>query len=134
MRHYIALIHKDPKGDFGVSFPDFPGCMTAGSTLEEAASMAAEALAGHVALMVEEGLEVPEPTPLDAIRKSRENRSGVPVLVPEPPTKIGKAMRVNVTMPSDVLESIDQFADAHGFNRSGFLVHAAKKAMETESR
>jgi hypothetical protein len=25
------------------------------------------------------------------------------------------------------------FADAHGFNRSGFLVHAAKKVMETES-
>jgi predicted RNase H-like HicB family nuclease len=133
MRHYIALIHKDPKSDFGVSFPDFPGCVTAGSTLEEAASMAAEALAGHVALMVEEGLEVPEPTPLDAIRKNRENRSGVPVLVPEPRTKIGKAMRVNITMPSDVLESIDQFADAHGFNRSGFLVHAAKKVMETES-
>jgi len=46
MRPYIALIHKEPKSDFGVSFPDFPGCVSAGSTLEEAASLAAEALWG----------------------------------------------------------------------------------------
>ena len=94
--------------------------------------MAAEALSGHVALMVEEGLEIPEPTPLDEIRKNREHRSGVPVLVPEPRRKGGKAMRVNITVPSDLLESIDHFADAHGFNRSGFLVHAARKVMEAE--
>ncbi|MBV8450385.1 MAG: type II toxin-antitoxin system HicB family antitoxin [Hyphomicrobiales bacterium] len=50
MRHYIALIHKDRESDFGISFPDFPGCISAGSTLEEAASMAAEALSGHVRL------------------------------------------------------------------------------------
>ncbi len=24
--NYIALIHKDRKSDYGVSFPDFPGC------------------------------------------------------------------------------------------------------------
>ena len=42
-------------------------------------------------------------------------------------------MRVNITMPSNVLESIDQFADAQGFNRSSFLVHAAKKVMQNES-
>jgi len=23
---YIAYLHKDSKSDFGVSFPDFPGC------------------------------------------------------------------------------------------------------------
>ncbi|MBL0942631.1 MAG: type II toxin-antitoxin system HicB family antitoxin, partial [Alphaproteobacteria bacterium] len=34
--NYIALIHKDKNSDFGVSFPDFPGCITAGKTLDEA--------------------------------------------------------------------------------------------------
>ena len=29
---YIAYLHKDRKSDFGVSFPDFPGCITAGKT------------------------------------------------------------------------------------------------------
>jgi predicted RNase H-like HicB family nuclease len=26
---YIAYLHKEKKSDFGVSFPDFPGCVTA---------------------------------------------------------------------------------------------------------
>ena len=39
MRYYIALLHKDPKSDYGVSFPDLPGCITAGRTLDEARAM-----------------------------------------------------------------------------------------------
>ena len=27
---YIAYLHKEKASDFGVSFPDFPGCITAG--------------------------------------------------------------------------------------------------------
>jgi hypothetical protein len=42
----IAIIHKDPKSDFGGGFPDFPGSITAGGTLEEAKEMGAEALIG----------------------------------------------------------------------------------------
>ena len=45
MRYYIAVIHKDADSDFGVSFPDLPGCITAGRTLDEACAMATEALA-----------------------------------------------------------------------------------------
>ena len=43
---YIAIIHNEPDSDFGVSFPDFPGCITAGRTLDEAKDMALEALTG----------------------------------------------------------------------------------------
>jgi predicted RNase H-like HicB family nuclease len=45
MRHYVAVVHKDKDSDFGVSFPDFPGAVTAASSLDEAVEMAAEALA-----------------------------------------------------------------------------------------
>ena len=40
MASYVALIRKDPASDYGVDFPDFPGCVTAGRTLEEARRMA----------------------------------------------------------------------------------------------
>jgi len=33
--NYIALIHKEENSDYGVSFPDFPGCISAGETLEQ---------------------------------------------------------------------------------------------------
>lgn len=42
MRNYIGLIHKESDSDFGVSFPDFPGVVTAGKSLEEAHAMAEE--------------------------------------------------------------------------------------------
>ena len=62
MTNYLAVIHKEKKSDFGVSFPDFPGCITAGRTVDEAKDMAHEALQGHVAMMVEAGLALPAPS------------------------------------------------------------------------
>jgi len=41
---YIAYLHKDRDSDYGVSFPDFSGCITAGKTIDETSRMAAEAL------------------------------------------------------------------------------------------
>jgi predicted RNase H-like HicB family nuclease len=51
---YIALLRKETGSDYGVSFPDFPGCVTAGRTLEEARRLAAEALAFHVEVCLPE--------------------------------------------------------------------------------
>ena len=124
MRHYIALIHKEPDSDFGVSFPDFPGCVTAGATLQEALAMAAEALAGHIETMVEAGDAVPEPSDADAVMEDPENRDGVVVLV-SMPDDAAKIIRVNVTLPAGLLRRIDARTD----NRSRFLAKAAEKAL-----
>ena len=43
MATYIALLRKDPDSDYGVDFPDFPGCVTAGTDLDEASASAREA-------------------------------------------------------------------------------------------
>src|SRR5216684_3286657 len=102
MRQYIGLIHKDPDSDYGVSFPDFPGVATAGSTLDEARSMAEEALAFHIEGLVEDGEALPEPSTLDAIMADPANRDGVAILVAAK-TQEPKAVRVNVTFPEDVL-------------------------------
>ena len=128
MRNYIGLIHKDTGSDFGVSFPDFPGVVTAGTTLDDARAMAEEALAFHVEGLMEDGAIIPEPLTLEEIMSDPDNRSGVAILV-SLKTEQPKAVRVNVTLPADVLEQIDQYAEAHGFTRSGLLTQAAKKLM-----
>jgi predicted RNase H-like HicB family nuclease len=128
MRQYIALIHKDADSDYGVSFPDLPGCITAGVDLDDARRMAEEALGLHLAGLEEDGDPIPEPSSLEAVMADRENLSGVAILV-KAPQKAGR-VRVNVTIPEDDLERIDRFADEHGFTRSGFLLHAAKREME----
>ncbi len=55
-------------GSWSVDFPDLPGCVTAGDTLEEALSMAREALSLHLYGMLEDGDAIPEssdPTRVD---------------------------------------------------------------------
>ena len=44
MPHYIALIHKDANSCYGVSFPDVPGVIAAGDSIDEAMQHASEAL------------------------------------------------------------------------------------------
>ena len=51
----------DVKG-YCVTFPDLPGCITEGDTLEEALRMAREALELHLYGMEEEGDSIPTPT------------------------------------------------------------------------
>ncbi len=128
MRQYIALIHKDADSDYGVSFPDLPGVVSAGSTLDEARAMASEALALHIEGMAEDGEAIPEPSSLESIMTDRRNRDAVAVLIPAPPIE-SRAVRVNITLPADVLEDIDRYAEQHGFTRSGFLAQAARKAI-----
>jgi predicted RNase H-like HicB family nuclease len=128
MRNYIGLIHKDADSDFGVSFPDFPGVVTAGTTLDDARAMAEEALALHIDGLAEDGEAIPEPSSLEEVMSDPENRGAVAILV-SVKTEQPKAVRVNVTLPEDVLEQIDKYAEAHGFTRSGLLTQAAKKLM-----
>ncbi len=131
MTAYIALIHKEPKSDFGVSFPDFPGCITAGRTLDEARALAPEALAFHIDGMIEDGEAIPEPSSLEEIMQDRENRDAVAVIVEVPP-RHPKVVRVNVTLPEDELAAIDRFAESHGMTRSALLMRGARKLMKDE--
>ena len=129
MRSYIALIHKDAGSDYGVSFPDLPGCITAGATVDDARSLAAEALAFHLEGLHADGDAIPEPSSLEAIMSDAENRDGVAIMV-DVQTAPGRAVRINITLPEDVLIDIDRFAEGNGLSRSGFLALAAKREMQ----
>lgn len=118
--YYPAVIDKDADSDFGVHFPDFPGCITAGYTIEEAILNAHEALAGHVDMMVADGDALPEPSSLqDVIADNDLSTVAVtlaPIILP------GKVKRVNVTLDEGLLSEIDTISN----NRSGFLAQAAR--------
>jgi predicted RNase H-like HicB family nuclease len=123
---YIAIIHKEPNSDFGVSFPDFPGCITAGRTLDEARDMAAEALTGHIEVMRETGEPLPDASTLDEVMNNPDFQDGVAFLVSiEEP---GKTVRLNITLTEQELQEIDKHAREHGMTRSAFLVKSGLKA------
>ena len=128
MRTYLALLRKDPDSDYSVDFPDFPGCITAGATLDEARRMAAEALQLHVAGMIEDGDAIPAPSDLDVVMADPHNHGAIAFLVPLP-EPAPRTMRINITVPEPDLKAIDEAAARAGMTRSGFLVEAARRAI-----
>jgi predicted RNase H-like HicB family nuclease len=69
---YIALIHKDKDTSYGVSFPDVPGCISAGDTFEDAITNASEAPAGHFAVMCADGEKISQPRSIESLRENLE--------------------------------------------------------------
>jgi predicted RNase H-like HicB family nuclease len=129
MANYIAVVHKDPKSDFGVSFPDFAGCITAGSTIDEAKDMAHEALSLHIKGMLEDGESIPTPSKLEDIMADPDYSDAVAILVVTVSETKPRSVRVNITVPEDILRKIDAVAKKRGMSRSSFLVNAAQNAI-----
>jgi predicted RNase H-like HicB family nuclease len=126
---YIAYLHKDGKSDYGVSFPDFPGCITAGATLEDARRMAVEALSLHIKGMHEDGEPLPDASNLDDLRNDPSMKGAVAFLVEI--TESEKTVRFNVTARESQLSEIDSRARAAKLTRSAYLVHSALGKKET---
>lgn len=58
---YTVLLEYDEDGPgYVVSVPALPGCFTQGATVPEAIERAKEAIAGHIAALVELGEDVPD--------------------------------------------------------------------------
>jgi predicted RNase H-like HicB family nuclease len=125
----VALIDED-EGQFGVSFPDFPGCTTIGMSPDDAVTRAAEVLAFHVEGLAEDG-PLPVPRTLAELHRDksfrRDAKDALVALVPyAPPTR---AVRINITLDESLLERVDRTAESLGETRSGFLAAAARKRL-----
>ena len=133
MMHYMAVFVPERGGGWSAFFPDLPGCATQGDDLEEAISMAVDALAGHTAVMRDYGERLPEPSSPEQIRRNKawSEEHGVewgkamvaPIAVRAP---IGKPERVTVSIDSNVLRRIDAYADRNGLTRSSVLAAGAE--------
>jgi predicted RNase H-like HicB family nuclease len=129
---YIAFIHKDPDSVYGVSFPDVPGCISAGDTIDEAVRNAVEALSGHVRMLEAEGDAVPAPRDFDAIigdPELAEDREGAMTTVIPLVRDKGSTTRINVSLDLSLLEAIDAAARSRGQTRSAFLASAARREI-----
>jgi predicted RNase H-like HicB family nuclease len=121
---FPAIIEGGSEPGFSVFFPDL-GMHSAGDTVQQAALNAEEGLRSHVALMAEEGLDIPRASELDAVKVDPDVDVVARILVGVdlPTTKV---LRLNVTLPEDLVRRID----AETENRSGFLAKAAELALK----
>ena len=128
---FVAFLHTDGDG-WGISFPDLPGCVSNGSTEDEALARGEAALAFHVEGMREDAEALPAPRSVAAIMADpslSEWRDGaliayVPLLL-----DLGSPRRVNVSLDPGLLEAIDREAQRRRMTRSAFLSSAARAEL-----
>lgn len=130
---YVSFIHRDDAG-YGVSFPDFPGCVSVGDDIDEAIRHGSEALAFHVEGLIDDGESIPRPRSIDAIKADPElsdwRREADFVLIPLLLDR-GTSRRVNISLDRGLLEAIDNEAKLRRMTRSAFLATAARREIET---
>lgn len=129
MATYIGLIRKDEGTCYGVDFPDFPDCITAADTLEEATRQASEVLGFHIRCMMKDGDPIPAPSPMGVIVADLENAGSVMIAVVPNMQPKGRSVKANITVEESLLADIDAFAEGRRMTRSAFLADAARKAM-----
>lgn len=127
---YPLLIHKDDKSDYGVTFPDLPGCFSAGETIEEALVNAQEAAECHIEGILLDSEPFPVATTIEKHKDNPDFKDGLWALVEVDFSGLSlKSKRVNITMSERLLNSLDYFAKKHGETRSGLLTLAITEYM-----
>lgn len=126
----VALVHGKP-GAYGISFPDFPGCIAGGATVDETLRRGRDALDFHVESMMEVGEALPKIRDIAEIKADPEYTEDfadalVAVVDAEVPAK---AVRVNISIDERLLDRIDRAAQATGETRSGFIAAAARERL-----
>lgn len=64
---YVSFIHRDEAG-YGISFPDFPGCVAVAETADAVVREGREALAFHVEGLWADGDSIPPPRSIEAVK------------------------------------------------------------------
>lgn len=131
MRFALAL-HTEDGIKYGVTVPDLPGCFSAGDTFDEAIQLAREAIDAHCELLAEKGMDFPAPQPLAEHQADPDLAGAVWVVIDVDVERyLGRAEKINITVPARLLRRIDEYAKRHGESRSGFLTRAAVQVMGT---
>lgn len=126
---YPAIFDYDTDG-ISVSFPDLPGCLTAGGDDQDALAMAKEAMALHLYGLEEDGDDIPDPTPSKQIAVEKE-QALVLIEAWMPPFRSemrNQSVKKTLTIP----RWLDDLAKDHKINYSYLLQEAIKDHLGIE--
>ena len=133
---YAIAVHKDTDSCYGVTIPDVPGCFSHGDTLDEAIENAREALTLHFEALAEDGQTIPLAQSIDKHINDPDFKGVVWFVIDaNPRAYMGKAKRINISLPTFAIQKIDHYVETHPEfkDRSNFLLNAALDAVEKDS-
>lgn len=132
--YYFAAFVPGSSG-YAVLVPDLPEVASQGNDVVECMEMAADAVRNAVEEYAKTRKPLPEPSDMAQARRKvaaelAELGETMPEdtifqLIPAPSVDL-TPVKISISVPRAMLDSIDQKASAHGMTRSGFLVAAAQ--------
>jgi predicted RNase H-like HicB family nuclease len=127
MAYAVALIHEEKNSIFGVSFPDFPGCVSAATNLNDAIARGAAALAAHIKKMGETNQTLPMLRTADDIRRTEHLEEAIIAAVPV--DLPGRSVPLQITLNEHLLAALDRSAKASGSTRSDKIAEAIRASL-----
>jgi predicted RNase H-like HicB family nuclease len=133
--YYFAAFVPEKEGNFSVYFPDVPGAVTGGYTLEECAEYGADILEDILQELAAGKKTIPASSDKESVKnKVTEMRRESGLDMPDDvhyqlfraPSLDMVPVKVTVSLPKVVLEEADRKAKAYGFTRSGLLAQAVR--------
>jgi hypothetical protein len=128
MPTHIAIVRSEP-GRFRARVPDYPTIVVEGDELGTVLEQTRQTLVDHLAtLPVDE--RAGRPVPLQEVLADLAGpAAAVELTVPSPQAP---AVRINITLPEDLLRAVDRAAEAHSMPRSRFLARAVEATITGE--
>lgn len=122
---YPALFHlNEDDGSYTITYPDFPGCISEGKSLENALYMAQDALRAWLGYLLDEGEALPDSTAIQQV----EPGPGEFVNLVRAVVRENRAVRRTVSIP----KWMDDQVSAAGISLSKVLQEALKTRLSSE--
>ncbi len=118
---YPAIFHPNSDGSYTIAFPDLPGCVTEGKTLENALYMAQDALSVWLEYTLDHKETIPEATAIQNV--TAEQGEFVNLIRAE--IKDNRAVRRTVSLP----KWMDDMVVEAGLSLSRVLQEALKDRL-----
>ena len=122
---YPALV-DGREGAYGVVFPDLPGCVAMGYTVDDALVNAEAAMRDWVDEMEKSGWHVNSPSPFQSIDVPKGSQ-----LVSIPLIRVsGRKVRANLTLDEGVAAFIDSEARRRKMTRTAYITWMARRIAQ----
>jgi len=129
---YPAKVNVQNEEKVEITLPDMPGVKVIDESIDLAINKLSDAIAEHLAILVEYGEQVPEASSMtDVLRNTHQQ--GIVLMAHEFDVTpyLGKSHKINVTLPELLIKQIDdRVAKSEQFNsRSGFIAQACMSLL-----
>jgi predicted RNase H-like HicB family nuclease len=139
MDYYVGILDNEGSGDWGIVFPDVPGCVSQGDTFADAVRMGTEALSFHISGLIADGQKVPKPRPIEKILAAgddwydkEDGIRGVVAMIPLLPEHEEKPQPTNLSLEPGLVRAVDQYAAKLKKTRSAVFAEGARFLLATK--